>query len=261
MNLVQLHLDGAVAEIRFNRPEVLNALDLDTARAFEDAVDRLLDQPEARVTIISGEGRAFMAGGDLGYFHREVPDARPGAARRLIGAMNAAILKLTRSPLITLACVQGSAAGAGMSLALMCDLAIAAEDARFNLAYVKVGTSPDCGGSHALVQLVGLRHAMEIALLSDTLDAATALRLGLVNRTAPPGELREAAWAWGRRLSKASPSSLAATKRLLRGAVGASLPDQLQAEMDSFASLSAGADFEEALDAFFHKREPAFTGR
>ncbi len=260
MTPVQLYLDGAVAEIRFNRPDVLNALDLDTARAFDDAVDQLLGQPEARVAIISGEGRAFMAGGDLGYFRREAPNARPDASRRLIGAMNTAIAKLTRSPLITLACVQGSAAGAGMSLALMCDLAIAAEDAKFNLAYVKVSASPDCGGSYALVQLVGLRRAMEIALLSDTLDAATALRVGLVNRTVPPQELREAAEAWARRLAEASPLSLAATKRLLRGAVGASLPEQLHVEMESFATLSATADFEEALEAFFSKRKPNFTG-
>ena len=261
MSLVRLDFNGAVAEIRFNRPDVLNVLDLDTARAFEDAVDRLLDHAEARVAIISGEGRAFMAGGDLGYFRREGPDARPEASRRLIGAMNSAILKLMQSPLITLACVQGSAAGAGMSLTLMCDLAIASEDATFNLAYVKVGANPDCGGSYALVQLVGLRRAMEIALLSDTLDAASALRLGLVNRIAPPGELRQVAEAWARRLADASPLSLAATKRLLRGAMGASLADQLHAEMESFATLSASADFEEALEAFFSKRKPAFTGR
>ncbi len=260
MDLVELHLSGAVAEVRFNRPDVLNALDLDTARAFEGAVDRLLEQRGLRVVIISGEGRAFMAGGDLSYFQRVVSEARPEASRLLIGAMNAAIAKLTQSPLISLAAVQGSATGAGMSLTLMCDLAIAAEDAKFNLAYVKVAANPDCGGSYALVQLVGLRRAMEIALLSDTLDASSALRLGLVNRLVPPDELREAAKAWAHRLAQASPLSLAATKRLLRGAAGASLPDQLRAEMDSFAKLSASADFEEALDAFFSKRKPVFSG-
>ncbi len=261
MSLVELERNAAVAEIRFNRPEVLNALDLATAEAFSEAVDQALADTGVRAVVLSGEGRAFMAGGDLAYFRDRTPAERPEASRDLIGTMNAALLKLRRGSKPTVACVQGAAAGAGMSLALMADLAVAAEDARFTLSYVKVAASPDCGGSYALVQLVGLRRAMEIALLSDTLDAAAALRLGLVNKVVPAVNLREQTFALADRLARVAPLALAATKRLLLRSADGALAAQLDAEVESFAELSGSSDFNEALQAFFDKRSPLFEAR
>ena len=148
-----------------------------------------------------------------------------------------------------------------MSIALMTDLAIAAEDARFNLSYVKVAANPDCGGSFALAELVGLRKAMEIALLSDTLTAQQALALGLLNALAPPESLHQAANDMAHRLAAGSPLALASTKALLRRRSDGLLAAQLEAECEGFARLSATDDFHEALDAFFAKRKPAFAGR
>ena len=253
--------DDGVAEIRFNRPEVLNALDLDLGAAFAAAVERALADPGLRVVVVSGEGRAFMAGGDLGLYKGASRDDRIEVSRQLIPPVHAAIARLTESPRLTIACVNGAAAGAGMSFALMTDLAVAADDAKFNLSYVKVGVNPDCGGSYALVRIVGLRKAMEIALLSETLDAQEALRLGLVNKVVPAAELRDQTFALARRLAQGPPLALGSTKALLRRAANANLADQLEAEYQGFARLSASKDFDEALDAFFAKRKATFTGR
>lgn len=258
---VLVRVEGAVAEIRFNRPEALNALDLSLAHALSAAVDRVIADAAVRVVVLSGEGRAFMAGGDLNHFRTAGRSERPERSRELIGPASDALARLTESRLPTIACVNGAAAGAGMSIALMTDLAIAADDAKFNLSYVKVGANPDCGGSFALVRLVGLRRAMEIALLSDTLDAQAALSLGLVNRVVPAGELREAGLAMARRLADGAPLALASTKALLRRASGGWLREQLDAECEGFARLSGTDDFDEALEAFFTKRKPTFAGR
>ena len=257
-----LRLDhGAVAEVRFNRPEALNALDLRTAEAFRTVVAGVVDDPAARAILLSGEGRSFMAGGDLAYFRDLERAARPQASRRLIGAMNVAVLALAEGGKPVVAYVQGAAAGAGMSLALMADLAVAADTLRFNLSYVKVAACPDCGGSYALLQLVGPRRAAEIALLSDTIDAPAALRLGLVTQVGPARTARTEAMALAQRLAEGAPLALAATRRLLQRAAGISLAEQLEAEMESFAELSGTADFDEALQAFFAKRPPRFSGQ
>ena len=258
---VLVKIEGAVAEIRFNRPNVLNALDLALGEGFVAAVERVLAESSVRVVVLSGEGRAFMAGGDLGAFWATARLERPELSRRLIPPIHAALLRLTQSPLPTIACINGAAAGAGMSFALMTDLGVAAEDATFNLSYVKVGVSPDCGGSYALASLVGLRKALELALLSDTLDAQEALSLGLVNRVVPAARLREETFALARRLADGAPLSLGATKALVRRAAGRGLAQQLQDEYGSFAELSGTEDFDEALAAFFAKRRPAFSGR
>jgi 2-(1,2-epoxy-1,2-dihydrophenyl)acetyl-CoA isomerase len=258
---VAVTIEDGVGEIRLNRPEVLNALDVDLAEAFAAAVERVLTDDAARVVLISGEGRAFLAGGDLGAFHAAARADRAGVARAIINPMNRALAALAASPKISVAAIQGAAAGAGMSLALMTDLAIAAEDAKFNMAYLKVGANPDCGGSWALTRLVGPRKAMELALLSDTVDATEALRLGLINKVVPAAELTAQARALATRLAKGAPLAQASTKALTLRAVHAPLPDQLEAEAAGFARLAGTEDFAEALDAFFGKRPAKFTGR
>lgn len=258
---VLVQVEDAIASIRFNRPEVLNALNLDLARGFLAAVDQVIADQTAKVVVISGEGRAFMAGGDLGYFKALPKAARPAASRVLIEPLNEAMLKLAQCRLPVIASINGAAAGGGMSFALMADLAIAADDASFNLSYIKVAQNPDCGGSWALARLVGLRKALEIALLSDTIDAPEALRLGLVNKVVPAADLRSASLEMARRLARGPALAVAATKALLRGAAMTSLEDQLEAECSGFARLAGSDDFDEALDAFFGKRKPSFAGR
>lgn len=249
----------AVAVIRFNRPAVLNAIDLDTARAFAAAVDAVTADDGVRVIVLAAEGPSFIAGGDLGYF-RAAAD-RAAAAEILIGTMHPALLKLSRDRRPIVASLKGAVAGGGVGVALAADLAVAADDVRFNLAYVAVAASPDCGSTWNLVHLVGLRKAMELALLGDKVDAAEALRLGLVNRVVPLAELEMATESIARRLAAQSPLAIARTKTLLRAAVGAPFATQLDAERTAFAAGAVTEDFGEALDAFFAKRKPVFAGR
>jgi 2-(1,2-epoxy-1,2-dihydrophenyl)acetyl-CoA isomerase len=256
--MVILTTEDLVAEICFNRPAVLNAPNIETAELFEDLVNRAVAQ-KSHVLIISGAGRAFMAGGDLGAFRDTVPEERSSLSRRIIEPINRALEALTASNLITVASVHGAVAGAGMSLAMMADLAVAAESTRFSFAYTKVGVSPDCGGSFALARLVGLRRALEIALLSETIDAKRALEWGLVNRVVPDKDLRDATMQFAQRLSQGPRESLGSTKQLLRKAGSALLTEQLRAELEQFAELSAAPNFQEGLDAFFEKRVPRFT--
>lgn len=248
--------DG-VASIRFNRPNRLNAIDVELAEAFENAVDRAIGDPEARVVLIAGEGRAFVAGGDLAYFHA-AGGAAAEASYRLIGPMHGAIQALSESRLISVSALQGAVAGGGMSIALSTDLAVAASDAIFNMAYVNVAASPDCSGSWHLVRLVGLRRAMQIALLSESIQASEALALGLVNQVVSPETLQEVAETLAHRLARGPSEALARTKALLRNAGTTVLADHLKAEAECFAASAATPDFREALSAFFEKRKANF---
>lgn len=252
-----LHLrDGAIAHLRFNRPQALNAADSATAAAFLDACKGIAADPSVRVVVISGEGRAFMAGGDIAQF-RDDPASIP---ETLIGPLHQAVRILTTLPVPVIASLHGAVAGAGMSLALACDLAVAADNTRFNFAYVNLGTSCDLGASWSLPRLVGLRRALEIALLSDPIDAAEALRLGLVNKVVAADALADETLALARRLASLAPSGQAMLKQLMRESFSRDLPDQLVAEQLAFAKCAATKDFGEAVSAFLEKRRPVFTG-
>jgi 2-(1,2-epoxy-1,2-dihydrophenyl)acetyl-CoA isomerase len=248
-----------VAELRFNRPDRLNALDVELAEAFEAAVARVVVDLAVRVIVISSEGRAFVAGGDLAHFRRA--GDKVAAAGQLIDPIHAALKQLADAPQIVIGSLKGAVAGGGMSLALGLDLLVAADDASFNLAYARVAASPDCGGSWALPRLVGYRRALEIALLSETIDAAEALRLGLVNRVVPRAELETETAKLVARLASGPAVSSANIKALMRRSLDRTHSEQLDAEADGFRACAATADFAEAVDAFFEKRRPRFTGR
>jgi 2-(1,2-epoxy-1,2-dihydrophenyl)acetyl-CoA isomerase len=250
--------DG-IARLRFNRPDALNALDRTMAEAFIVAVREVLADPSVRVVVLSGEGRGFVAGGDIAAFRAS--DDRPGLAGAIIPPFHAALEALAVAPVVVICMVHGVAAGAGMSIAAMADMTIAADDASFTMAYAKVAAPPDCGGSWALPRLVGLRHALELALLSPVIDAAEAHRIGLVNRVVARGALEAETMTLARRLSGSAPLAVAQTKRLMRAAFSNDLPTQLAAEQAAFTACAATQDFGEALEAFFEKRRPAFTGQ
>ncbi|MCO6056906.1 enoyl-CoA hydratase-related protein [Pseudomonas sp. MOB-449] len=249
--------DGAIRHIRFNRPEALNAIDRHLASAFLDACRQLADDPEVRAVVISGNGRGFMAGGDIAQF-RDDPASVPDT---LIEPMNQALGLLARLDAPVLASLHGPVAGAGLSLALACDLAIAADNTRFNFAYLNLGASCDVGASWHLPRLVGLRKALEIALLSEPIDADEALRQGLVNRVVPAYGLEAATLGLARRLAAAPPRAQGLLKRLLRDSSGNGLDAQLEAEKAAFGRCLESEDFREAVDAFLEKRPAQFTGR
>lgn len=252
-----LERDGAIAHIRFNRPQALNAADTALARAFRDACSDIEADRSVRVVVLSGEGRAFMAGGDIAQFR----DDAASIPESLIDPLHDGLQVLTRMPQPVIASLHGAVAGAGMSIALACDLAIAAEGTRLNFAYTRLATSCDLGGSWHLPRLVGLRRALEIALLCEPIDAAQALQLGLVNRVVADDALASQTQALARRLAAGPPVALGHLKRLLRDSLSRGLSEQLDAERAAFERCAATADFAEAVNAFLSKRAPVFDGR
>jgi len=248
--------DGPIARLQFNRPAQMNALDRATAQAFAHACRELASDATVRAVIVAGTGRAFTAGGDVAELRADPT----GAAIGLIGPMHEAIVLLAEMRAPVIASLNGAVAGAGLSLALACDFAIAAESAKFTLAYVNIGASCDFSGSWSLPRLVGLRKALEIALLGERFDAAEALRLGLVNRVVPEAELDAQVLALAQRLASGPAQSIAQMKRLMRISFEHDLRGQLDAERAAFLRCAATPDFAEGLDAFLARRAPKFGG-
>ena len=248
--------DGAIARIRFNRPEVLNALDLDTAKCFLEACQAIAADAEVRVVVISGEGRAFVAGGDLAQMSNDTTRV----IGELFGYMHKAIAILQEQRAPVVGSLHGSVIGGGLSLALACDLAIAAEGTKFNLGYAKVAGSCDLSSSWNLVRLVGLRRALEISLLSETFEAEDALWYGIVNRVVPVADLQTETEKLAQRLANGPTVALGLIKKLMRTSLDNDLATQLKAEEESFYACARTRDFREALDAFAQKRSPRFEG-
>jgi len=256
--------ENGVVTLTFNRPKVLNAIDSGMTQGFERALDRLEREADARVVVLRGAGGGFMAGGDIKFF-TELTPLSPAERRqrfeRFIHHVHPLIIRLKRLPTPVIASVHGPVAGIGMSFLMAADLAIAAEDAFFTLAYVHLGTSPDGGSTFFLPRTVGLKRAMQIALLGERFDAKTAHEWGLVNWVVPAAELAERTEALARRIASGPRQAYAATKRLLGGSLGAPLEAQLQAEAEGFAGCTASEDFAEGVAAFVQKRAPQFRGR
>lgn len=252
-----LERNGAIATLRFNRPEALNAIDVPMANAFLAAVQSIAADPGVRAVVLRGNGRGFMAGGDLATLRA---DPVQGAID-ILTPLNTALQLLTQMNAPVIAQVHGAAAGAGLSLVLMADYVIAAEGTRFNLAYINLGTSCDVGASWALPRIVGVRQALEIALLGEAFTADDALRLGLVNRVVPGAELDSATTALAQRLASGPTLAYGAMKRLMRASMDHTLPEQLAAEKGAFVHCAGTEDFRAGVEAFHQRQSPQFVGR
>lgn len=258
-NAVRLSVGDGVARVIFNRPQSLNAIDVETAEGFLAAVEELLTRDDVRVIVLAGVGRAFMAGGDLAAFHASSdPQALASA---IIIPLHRALQRLAEAPQLVLGSVHGAVSGAGMSLAMGCDMTLAAADARFCLAYAGIGASLDGGGSWHLLRQLGLQRAMQLALLNEVLSAEQAQQLGLIARVVAPERLDEETGALAARLARGPAIAQGRIKRLLRQAGNSSLADQLAAEHDAFRACAGSADFREGIAAFFAKRRPVYQGR
>lgn len=247
---------NGIARVTFNRPARLNALSSEMVEGIAAALDRA-HEDKAAALILSGAGRAFMAGGDLQRLATIDPVTGEGLR---IGAIHACLERMASAPFIVIAALHGPVAGAGLSLAMNADLAVAAEDARLTMAYARIGASPDCGGTYGLPRLVGLRRAMEIALFADDFSAADAERIGLVNRVVPADALDATVTALAERVASGPRQALARTKALLRQSLDNDLRAQLCAEEHAFRASTATADFKEGVGAFLEKRRPVFRG-
>lgn len=255
---LHLSIDDTVARIAFDRPGALNAVDLAMAEAFEAAVARVLSTPGVRVLVLSGRGRGFMAGGDLAAFR--TADDPPELARAIIAPLHRALLALHDAPLLTLALLHGPVAGAGLSLALAADLALADETAVMSFAYLRIGAPADCGITWTLPRIVGLRRALWLAVEGSAVRAPEALAMGLVNEIVAPEALEERGMALAARLAGTAPGAAADLRRMLRDSFGRDFATALDDEMAGFVRAAGTADFTEALAAFFEKRPARFTG-
>lgn len=254
---VQHWCDAGVAYLRFHRPQALNAIDVPLAEAFLAACKDIAADPQVRVVWVSGEGRAFMAGGDIAAMRVDPPVV----AKALIENLHAGLQLLADLHAPVVASVHGAVAGGGLGVMLGCDLVVAADNTKFALAYPLIGASCDCSTSWGLPRIVGLRKALELAFLADTLDAAEALRLGLVNRVVPLDALAEETGQLVQRLASGPTQALGRMKRLMRASFDHSLSQQLDAEQEGFLTVAATRDFEEGTAAFVGKRKAVFEGR
>ena len=257
-------LNSGIATVTLNRPKVLNALNTDLAAALGDALRQAERDPSVRVVVLRGAGDGFMAGGDLKFFGGLITseaEERRAAFRSLIHRFHESIITLRRMPKPVVAAVHGAVAGAGLSVAVACDLTIAADNAYFTLAYCNIGTSPDGGSTFALPRIVGVKKAMEIAMLGDRFDAQTALDHGLVNRVSPASDFENEVGELAKRLASGPTIALGHTKLLLNQSLNTTLETQLERETEAFANCTASEDFPEGITAFLEKRAAAFTGR
>jgi 2-(1,2-epoxy-1,2-dihydrophenyl)acetyl-CoA isomerase len=252
--------DGAVATIRLNRPDRLNAIDAEAAHLLLDACRRAEHEDGLRALVLAGEGRGFLAGGDVASFH-EAGDGVQEHVRGLIGLLEETVTVLDRLRMPVVVRVQGAVAGAGMSLMLAGDVVIAADDTRLAFAYTSIGTTPDGGLSWSLPRAVGLRRATEIAMLGEPIDAEEALRLGLVTKVVPRDALDAETAKVAARLAAGPTQAFARTRELLRASSRHTLAEQLSLERASFVASAGTADFREGVTAFVERRRPGFEGR
>jgi 2-(1,2-epoxy-1,2-dihydrophenyl)acetyl-CoA isomerase len=254
---LRVEVDGPVATLTLDRPESLNALTIPMKVAMRGALERLAGDRAVRAVILTGAGRAFCAGQDLA--ERALPDAPPLDVE-LRDRYNPLVRAIRSMGQPVIAAVNGVAAGAGASIAFACDLRIAADDARFVLAFGRIGLVPDSGATWTLPRLVGPARAAEIALVGDPVSAEEALRIGLVNRVVPADRLLDEARAMAGRIAAGAPLANALTKAALARSATIDLDEALEGEAKLQGIAGASADHAEGLAAFREKREPRFTG-
>jgi 2-(1,2-epoxy-1,2-dihydrophenyl)acetyl-CoA isomerase len=254
--------DG-VAVLTLNRPERLNAMSGPMLDTLLEALPRLAEDPTVGVVVLTGAGRGFCAGGDVKAMAegREFGGTTFEEKAQALRSRMEVSRWLHEMPKVTIAMVRGAAAGAGLSLALACDLRVASDTARFATAFARVGYSGDFGGSWYLTQLVGSAKARELYYTADIVDAQTALALGIVNRVVPDGRLEEETMALAARLGRGPRIAYQYMKRNFNAAESGTLKDSLDLEAWHHTRCGMTEDHREAARAFVDKREPVFKGR
>lgn len=256
---LRLEIADGVATLTLDRPANANTIDLALAREYADVALRCDEDPSVRAVVLTGAGKAFCAGGDLASF-AAAGDAMPALLKEITGYLHLGVSRFARMDAPVIAAVNGVAAGAGVSLVCAADLVLAAESARFTLAYTRAGLSPDGGVTYTLARLVGPLRARELVLTNRMLSAAEAAQWGIVNRVVPDAELLSAATALAQDLAQGATRAFGSAKRLLLSGLTAELESQMDAEARSIADLTRTADGREGVAAFLEKRAPKFTG-
>ena len=261
---MQIDVDGEIGTLTLDRPDSLNAMSPEMIGELVLAAGWLADRASLRALIVTGAGRAFSSGGDVNWFKRGVDDPEHDLrsdVRRGAEVLHQAIVDFRRIPYPVIGAVNGVAAGAGFSLALMCDLRIASTEAAFVCAYGRIGASPDGGMTYFLPRVVGPSKALELLLNDPLLSAEDALELGLVSKVVPADALLSEALAKAEKLAAKAPHYVRMAKRLVAESLENSLTDHLQVERHGIADSMGTEDLREGLTAFFEGREARFTGR
>ena len=249
----------SIAHITLNRPDAANSINLDLARDLMYAVLRCDEDPDIRTVLISGAGNLFCGGGDLKDFKAK-GEQLPYYIKEVTAYLHSAISRMTRMAPIVVAAVHGAAAGAGMSLAIACDFVIAAEAARFAVAYTRIGLTPDGSMSYFLPRIVGLRRALELTLTNRVLTAHEALEWGIVNRVVPDTEFLNQAKVFAAQLATGPTRAYGVSKRLLHSGWAETLETQMENESQAIANSARAADAQEGIAAFLGKQKAEFKG-
>jgi len=249
-----------IAYITLNRPEAANTINEQMGKDLMDAVLRCDEDPNVRAVMISGAGKIFCGGGDLRDFHSRGKNL-PRYIKEVTTYLHAAVSRLMRMDPPVVAAVHGYAVGAGMSLATACDMVVAAETARFMVAYTRIGLTPDGSASYFLPRMVGLKRALELTLTNRMFSAQEALEWGIVTRVVSDKDLLAEAKAVAAQLAAGPTRAYGASKRLLYSGWTETLETQMEHESQSIANSARTQDAHEGITAFLEKRSPKFKGQ
>jgi enoyl-CoA hydratase len=256
-NFIRLEHDGPVSTLTVARPDRLNALDAAVLDEMGAAVGEMAQRPEARCLVVTGDGKAFVAGADIAAMRDMAGDEARVFARR----GHDVFAGLESLPMPAIAAVNGFALGGGCELALACDFIYASERAKFGQPEVKLGIIPGFGGTQRLARRVGVGMARELIYSGELIGAAEAQRIGLVNRVVPPEDLLETAMQTARAIAAAGPLAVAAAKRVILQGADLPLGDANALEVETFAQLFDTRDRREGMGAFLDKRPPSFEAK
>jgi len=264
LKTMRLEIEGEIGTLTLDRPEVLNAMSPELIAELTLVAPWLADRAPLRALIVTGEGRAFSAGGDVNWFKRGIDEPEldlPSNVRHGADVLHQAIVDFRRIPYPVIAAVNGVAAGAGFSLALMCDTRIASSEAAFVCAYGRIGASPDGGMTYFLPRLVGPGRAIELLINDPLLSAEQALEMGIVAEVVPAEDLTARVREKAETLAAKAPHYVRMSKRLIAQSLDNALADHLQVERHGIADSMATEDLREGVTAFLEGRKATFTGR
>ncbi len=258
-NLI-LEVKDGVAHLTLNRPDAANGINLELAEELDNAARKCDTDESVRAVLISGAGKYFCAGGDLKSFAAKSETELPRYIEEVTSHLHRAISRFARMRSPVTAAIQGSAAGAGFSLACAVDFVIAAESAKFTMAYTRAGLTPDGSATFYLPRIVGPRRAIELIILNPVLSARQALDLGIVTRLVPDADLLSTATAFAAELATGPTLAYRGVKRLLIDSAVAGLEEQMGRETETICSTAWTKDAREGIAAFAAKRPPKFSG-
>ena len=256
-----LHKEGGIAAITLNRPEKLNALSPAMSEELPQAIEDVVSDDDIRVLILTGAGRGFCSGADVSMQAARIAgELKTKSRREIVAPMGGFITSLATMDKVAIAAVNGIAYGAGLSLALACDIRIASDNARFSVGFVKRALVPDGGQTYFLPRLVGIAKAIEFMCTGDIIDAKEAERIGLVSKVVPADELIKSVKELAGKIANGPPITIELTKRLAHKGLENDLDRQIYLESYAQKICYGTEDHKEAVKSFFEKREPIFHG-